>query len=133
MTDKFAGLREALENATPGPWGLLAVEDGSISHLVPVTPDRDSLLTVVHEDGIPFGCVYHDHDAAYIAAANPQAIAALLAEIDRLRSALSSIAQWLPPLVESRGETVPMVVAIGSNGERDYFRNIARAALGEKS
>lgn len=56
-----------------------------------------------------------------------------LIEINRrLRAALKRIADWRPPLVVSRGEPVPMCLAIGSNGERDHFRDVARAALQEK-
>lgn len=50
-------------------------------------------------------------------------------EVQGLMIALKSIEEWDPPYVLSKGEPVPMSVAIGSNGERDYFRSIARAAL----
>jgi len=59
-------------------------------------------------------------------------IRALLAERDALREALTAIEQWEVPFVESRGEAVPMGVAYGSNGVRDYFRDIARAALAQE-
>ncbi|WP_368647765.1 hypothetical protein ABRZ00_12965 [Castellaniella ginsengisoli] len=58
-----------------------------------------------------------------------QALDAQAAEIARLREVLTAIEQWEIPLVESRGEAVPMSVAYGSNGVRDYFRGVARAAL----
>lgn len=58
-----------------------------------------------------------------------QAIEAQTAEIARLRKALTTIKQWRVPLVESRGELVSMSVAYGSDGVRDYFRGVARAAL----
>lgn len=58
---------------------------------------------------------------------------ALDAENKRLRDALTAIEQWEVPLVESRGKVVSMSVAYGSNGVRDYFRGVARAALQEKS
>ena len=60
-------------------------------------------------------------------------IDAQTAEIARLREALTAIEQWEVPLVESRGEAVSMSVAYGSNGVRDYFRGVARAALQESS
>lgn len=53
-------------------------------------------------------------------------------EIERLRKALSTIAEWNPPKVLSQGKLVPMGVSIGSNGERDYFRGIARDALAQE-
>lgn len=55
----------------------------------------------------------------------------LLAERDAMADALAVIDAWEPPQVLSRSEMVPMAVAIGSNGERDYFRGIARAALAQ--
>lgn len=55
------------------------------------------------------------------------------AEIARLRQALQRIADWCPPTVVSRGERVPMSVAVGSNGERDHFRDLSRAALSGES
>ena len=62
-----------------------------------------------------------------------QALDAQTAEIARLREALTAIEQWEVPLVESRGEAVSMSVAYGSNGVRDYFRGVARAALSGES
>lgn len=61
------------------------------------------------------------------------ALDAQAAEIARLREVLTAIEQWEIPLVESRGEAVPMSVAYGSNGVRDYFRGVARAALSGES
>lgn len=61
------------------------------------------------------------------------ALDAQAAEIARLREALTAIEQWEVPLVESRGEVVSMSVAYGSNGVRDYFRGVARAALSGES
>jgi len=54
-------------------------------------------------------------------------------EIARLREALTAIEQWEVPMVESRGESVPMSVVYGSNGVRDYFRGVARTALSGES
>ena len=73
MTTDTDNLRRLAEAATPGPWfvaervtrsGLSIVEDGRVHGMFPVTAER--------------------HEAAYIAAANPVAILALL---DRLRAA----------------------------------------------
>lgn len=57
---------------------------------------------------------------------------ALESDNKRLREALSVIEEWETPLVESRGEAVSMEAAYGSNGVRDYFRGIARAALAQE-
>lgn len=47
---------------------------------------------------------------------------ALSAENQRLREALEQIAGW-------QSHTLPFAVDFGSNGVRDFYRNIARAAL----
>lgn len=60
---------------------------------------------------------------------HPDTVRALLADYDRMRDALTAIEQWEVPLVESRGEAVSMSIAYGSNGVRDYFRGVARAAV----
>jgi hypothetical protein len=51
--------------------------------------------------------------------------------ITALEAALERIARWFGefPKVESRGEVVSYGTAYGSNGERDYMRSIAEAAL----
>lgn len=57
---------------------------------------------------------------------------ALAAENAGLKSACERVSMWndFPQVtLRSTGEVVPYVVAYGSNGERDYMRNIAIAAL----
>lgn len=54
---------------------------------------------------------------------------ALTARVAELEAALKKIEDWNPPQVISRAELVPMASALGSNGERDYFRQLASAAL----
>lgn len=76
---ELAALEAAAKAATPEPWELLPVTNGGINHLCPVDPDKFSLLTVVHQDETPFGAVYKDIDAAFIAAANPATIKSLTA------------------------------------------------------
>lgn len=49
--------------------------------------------------------------------------------VDKLSEALHRIYVWETPKVIFRGELVSMAVAYGSNGERDYFRGIARQAV----
>ena len=90
--DNWRALREALEaGPTGGPWTLELVEDRSIKHLCPVDADGLSILTVVTHDETPFAAVYLDKDAAYIAAANPATIRALLAERDRLAAEVEAL------------------------------------------
>lgn len=62
--------------ATQSPITLVSVEDGGIKHYVPVTNRRESLLTIVWEDGTPFAAVFKHADAALFAAA-PDLLAAL--------------------------------------------------------
>lgn len=60
--------------------------------------------------------------------------AALAAENAGLKSACERVSMWndFPQAtLRSTGEVVPYVVAYGSNGERDYMRNIATTALKE--
>lgn len=58
--------------------------------------------------------------------------AALAAENAGLKAACERVSMWndFPQAtLRSTGEVVPYVVAYGSNGERDYMRNIATTAL----
>lgn len=76
--------------ATPGPWETLGA--GHPRQHQAVTDGKDiSLLTVVYEGDTPFGALYNDADAAYIAAANPAAVLELIAERDEL---LARVAEW---------------------------------------
>ena len=71
---------EALARAaTPGPWSLAKVIDRSIEHLCPVDRDRLSLLTVVHEGETPYGAVFRDEDAKFMAGIHPEQVLALIA------------------------------------------------------
>lgn len=69
---------------TPGPWLLREIKDGGIVHLCPVTEDKLSILTVVDQDGYPFGAIYNDADARLIAAA------------PELLNALRDVIGWVP-------------------------------------
>ena len=58
--------------------------------------------------------------------------AALAAENAGLKSACERVSMWndFPHVtLRSTGEVVPYAVAYGSNGERDYMRNIAATAV----
>ena len=52
------------------------------------------------------------------------------AEVERLREALVLVAEWkMPDTVGRDGKPSTYGLEYGSNGERDYVRGIARAAL----
>ena len=59
----------------------------------------------------------------------------LEAEAYRLRAALERIAKWHGefPAATCRGESVDYGYAYGSNGERDFMREVAREALESKA
>ena len=49
---------------------------------------------------------------------------------NQLRAALEKIAAWeMPPVFNREGKPSRMSLEYGSNGERDYIRSVARAAL----
>jgi hypothetical protein len=79
---------EALARAaTPGPWDLAKIIDRSIEHLCPVDRDRLSLLTVVHEGETPYGAVFRDEDAKFMAGIHPEQVLALIALARRAQQA----------------------------------------------
>jgi hypothetical protein len=132
-------LRELLAKATPGPWHTKTECPGRCCWHVfrnpPLyggTPDEAG-----NQDEPIVMNECREDDAALMAEARNQLPAildeleAVRTERDRLRTALKAIEQWEEPFVESRGETVSMSVAHGSNGVRDYFRGVARAALAQ--
>lgn len=89
MTDRYEKIRKALAmGPTPGPWEL---RDGRTD-------------TVENAQGYPVCTVHYHPDeryshgtrAAYIAACDPDTIAALLEERDALREALKMLVNWTP-------------------------------------
>ena len=81
MTLDANELRRLAQAATPGPWKMLPVGDGRQKFAV-ADSEFLSILTVTDEGGATFGTVYDDADAAFIAAANPQAILELLGRLE---------------------------------------------------
>jgi len=75
------------------------------------------------------------HDAAYIAAANPQTVIALLDRIERLEKALRPFAK-AGELFEPRGDTYDMLVYAPAAGSEYHITGddlrAARAALEDK-
>lgn len=80
--DKYAALEAAAMAATPGPWVADENWNGEGSSIV------DSRGEVVADDGSArgeYGERLNAHNAAYIAAANPAVILALLADLRMLQ------------------------------------------------
>lgn len=127
LTPEQQALREAAMAATAGPWELLPVMEGGINHLCPVGPDGFSLLTVVHQGEAPFGAVYSDTDAKFIAAANPAAILALLAQLE---------SATVPSVLRVRDdalEDAACLVKAGCGYNWDQIANAIRALKSEKA
>lgn len=86
MTD----LRKAAEAATPGPW---FATDGVVWEIIQPTYDSGTPEQSKIADTNP-------QDAAYIAAANPQAILALLDERDALTARVVALEKALKPFAD---------------------------------
>lgn len=89
MTDKYADLRAALDaGPTPGPW----IKDKFHPHILDARPgSSQSLVCRVAIN------TFNDEgrkNEAFICAAHPDTIRALLAERDRLREAAQMLADW---------------------------------------
>lgn len=97
MTDKYAEIRAALDAATPGPWERH--DTGGFFKCVRQTGSGRGICStfVQNTPKTPAGCETQRHqnnaNSDYIAAANPEAIRALLAERDALREALTGITE----------------------------------------
>lgn len=86
-------LEELAKAATPGPWKQHLVDDTTV-----ICPQREICCTFAEgglNDDLDFNSdtEQFEADAAFIAAANPAAILELLAEIERLREALTPFAK----------------------------------------
>lgn len=93
MTDLT--LRKAAEAATPGPWKTHLVDDTCVvADSVDVATTCDS-SNVERSDSYNNDFERMEADAAYIAAANPQAILALLDERDALTARVAELEKAL--------------------------------------
>jgi hypothetical protein len=140
MSDVTEALLALAIAATPGPWehrgaSVASIATGYVAELSGFPHSLASLSATR-------GPEQRDRDAAFIAAANPSTVIALLGEIEALRKALERIERWFGEFPETGmfwdddKKTRPLSygAAFGSNGERDFMRAIARAALnGEKT
>lgn len=82
MTD-LTYLTELAKRATPGPW--FVSDQKRVGYTVAKIASAAAVKSDVPDNGDPFA------DADFIAAANPQAILWLIAEVERLRSALLDV------------------------------------------
>lgn len=105
---------------------LLAERDAFCDAATEAQAERDAARA--ERDALAAEC----QEQARIVGMGAEREARLLAERDAMEQALEAIEAWDPPQVLSKGEMAPMAVAIGSNGERDYFRGIARTALAQE-
>jgi hypothetical protein len=116
MTD----LRKAAEAATPGPWKTHLIDDTTIvSDRVDVATTCDS-SNVERSDSYNNDFERMEADAAYIAAANPQAILALLDERDALTArvaALEAENEKLAAALNWYGENARLCRLIHSEGD----------------
>ena len=86
MTD-LTTLRRLAEAATPGPWYLHTSDDTLVSS------ESGEIVQAQGEYMIEYASM--EADAAYIAAANPQAILALLDRLERQSALCAAMAKWL--------------------------------------
>ncbi len=84
-TDK---LRAVAEGATPGPW---AVDGDFLVTLDPIERDYERCALA---DLRYFHLPRNDANAAFIAAANPAVVLALLSRLDRYEKALGELRAW---------------------------------------
>ncbi|HBN8440950.1 TPA: ead/Ea22-like family protein [Pseudomonas aeruginosa] len=109
MSDR-AELRRLAKAATPGPWTLYAPEDYQGPEELPgygveCAEGRAIVWGALEPET---GCQF-DRDAEFIAAANPQAILAMLDEIDRLRSRLEIDERTPHDGIACRDETIKVL------------------------
>jgi len=79
--DKFRELKAAAMAATSGPWEWFTSNSMARLSSIPSGQDGDVLSAFRASDGVP--CVsVSQHNMSFIAAANPAAILALLAELE---------------------------------------------------
>ena len=102
-----AELRRRLNAATPGPWHI---KDRGIGWSVHTDGSAETCTwddaDLMDYDGLGKG-VFSESQAAYIAAANPQAIKQLLDERDALEGALALVEEIML-MTDERDDSVPL-------------------------
>ncbi|HCE5819522.1 ead/Ea22-like family protein [Pseudomonas aeruginosa] len=100
-------LKELAERATPGPWVVDAQQSGAIFNIE--SESGDLCIAMSQENPASTRLEMNEQrrvNAEFIAAANPQAILALLDEIDRLRSRLEIDERIPHDGISCRDETI---------------------------
>lgn len=117
MTD-YQELRRLAEQATPGPWGdeWPQRERATLAHII-----RE------HNDGPQVANVLLEEDAAYIAAANPAAILALLSERQENQRRIAELEEGLRRL----NDAIPGTAIDLSNSSE--WSELARATIQARS
>lgn len=89
--DQLRELREKAEKATPGPWETAETPGFGHDHAPYTVVNGDNEQITECWDNTPgaWKPEQNEGNAAFIAAANPQTVIALLDEIERLREALN--------------------------------------------
>ncbi|HCK4353401.1 TPA: ead/Ea22-like family protein [Pseudomonas aeruginosa] len=100
MTDT-KNLKELAERATPGPWVVDAQQSGAIFNIE--SESGDLCIAMSQENPASTRLEMNEQrrvNAEFIAAANPQAILALLDEIDRLKAENEALRGALQAVVD---------------------------------
>jgi hypothetical protein len=113
------------EGHAPLPWRIDTRAKARV-----VSGDDDTIATTRCQSSLQ---AHHEANAALIVTAvneRPK----LLAKLERYEKALARIEKWLGEFPETgklwdNGAPMSYSAAYGSNGERDYMRSVARAAL----
>lgn len=121
-------LKELAERATPGPWSAVWEEgdDTAWPNLFPVIQDENG-ETVIGNEGFYSDLEQDKANAQFCAAANPQAILGLIAEVERLRESLDDCTNYLlaEVLQKYSGQLPDDMHPVT---RRDYDRDMAEVA-----
>lgn len=129
MTVDTKKLRELAEAATPGPW---IVSDKDVFSAITVGSSKTDVCTFDIYEHRPDECA---EDAAFVAAANPQTVIALLDEIERLRivarenvtdeqydSYVGRLEQQLAAMIAARDEACDLAMSFDVHGSQPCER-----------
>ncbi|HCC4913449.1 TPA: ead/Ea22-like family protein [Pseudomonas aeruginosa] len=125
-------LKELAELATPGPWVVDAQQSGAIFNIE--SESGDLCIAMSQENPASTRLEMNEQrrvNAEFIAAANPQAILALLDEIDRLKAEKDAFRSALKPFADyctaTDGKGIRLAIG-GSCGGTEIDRTEWKAA-----